>query len=100
MDGVVYPDYVKTCTALGKVPFPKPQPGAKGPAPEFHPDKYQVCILNYDCYSVHMSKEMAAFLKQEHPYVRIVMIPAGCTGTAQIPDLMLNRPFKVAMKDA
>ena len=94
------PDYTRSCLAAGKQPFPKNGKLPGGQTVNFDHTKHQVCILLFDAYSVHISREFAAFLAAKHPYIRIVMVPAGCTGIAQVPDLILNRTFKAAIKAA
>lgn len=47
---------------------------------------------------VHISAEFLEWLRETYPFVRLNMIPPGCTSKVQIADIVLNRPFKVRMK--
>ena len=48
-------------------------------------------IIQIDVYTVHTCKEFRDWLKNKHPYLHLVYIPAGCTGVAQVADTVLNR---------
>ncbi len=80
---IIFPRYKAVCMELKK---------------DFTGAKAQRSILQFDLYTVHVSKDFLSWLHANYPMFNIVLVPAGCTGVAQIPDLVLNRPFKHAMK--
>lgn len=47
---------------------------------------------------MHVAEEFITWLREKYPFVRLNIIPAGCTSKVQIADIVLNRPFKVRMK--
>lgn len=49
---------------------------------------------------MHISSEFMTWLRREYPFIKVNMVPAGCTSKCQIADICLNRPFKVCMKKA
>jgi len=71
----------------------------------------QECILQFDLYKVtasafslkvshlvilqvHVCEEFTSWLKETYPFIRLNIIPAGCTSKVQVADVVLNRPFK------
>ena len=56
--------------------------------------------LTHVALQVHISQEFLSWLQLEYPFVKLNLIPAGCTSKVQIADICLNRPFKVCMKKA
>ena len=52
----------------------------------------QVAIIHLDVYSVHISKDFRTFLKNTFQgRFKLVYVPAGTTGIAQVADVCLNR---------
>lgn len=51
-------------------------------------------ILVLDCWSVHKSEAFRLFLRNHHPRIHLVFVPANCTSHLQVADVMLQRPFK------
>lgn len=49
---------------------------------------------------VHIAEEFLSWLRREYPFIKLNLVPAGCTSKVQIADIILNRPFKVCMKKA
>ena len=47
---------------------------------------------------MHISAEFLEWLRDSYPFVRLNIVPAGCTSKVQIAYIVLNRPFKVKMK--
>jgi hypothetical protein len=47
---------------------------------------------------VHVAEEFTSWLKETYPFIRLNIVPAGCTSKVQIADVVLNRPFKARMK--
>lgn len=54
-----------------------------------------MCVI---LLQVHVADEFVTWLKETYPFVRLNIIPAGCTSKVQIADVVLNRPFKAKMK--
>lgn len=51
-------------------------------------------IVNMDVYKVHNSEEFLTWIKATHPDILLLYIPPGCTGKAQVCDLVINKAFK------
>ena len=51
-------------------------------------------ILLLDVWSVHTSEEFRMWLRQRHPRIHLVYVPANCTSKLQPADVALQRPFK------
>lgn len=77
---ILYPAYIQRCQKLG-----------------LNAGK-QECVLQYDLYKVHVAEEFVSWLKETYPFIRLNIIPAGCTSKVQIADVVLNRAFKARMK--
>lgn len=60
------------------------------------PDFPAVVIL--DCWSVHISAEIRAWVAKAHPDVRVLFVPANCTGRMQPCDLAGQRELKCALR--
>jgi hypothetical protein len=43
-------------------------------------------------------KEFLSFMRETHPTIKLVFVPAGCTSLAQPCDVFLQRPFKHSMQ--
>lgn len=58
------------------------------------------CTTSYVCLlqQVHVCDEFLKWLKQTYPFIRLNIVPAGCTSKVQIADVVVNRPFKARMK--
>ncbi len=75
---------------------------------ELHLDVSQVCLVFLDVWRVHISKEFLIWVKQTYDYIKLAFIPPGkliyslvlylfilgCTGVAQVCDLVVNKPIK------
>jgi hypothetical protein len=55
-------------------------------------------ILLLDCWKVHTNGEFPAWLKEKHPRIHAVYVPANCTSQLQVADVMLQRPFKAGIR--
>ena len=53
-----------------------------------------------DCWSVHISKEFREWMKNHHPKIHILYILANCTSIYQPADVIIQRPFKHAFRQA
>jgi len=51
-------------------------------------------VLVLDVWAVHKSEEFRMFLRQQHPNIHLVFVPACCTSKLQVADVILQRPFK------
>jgi len=72
-------DYVEAVI----VPYVKQHGGA---------DKRVLLVL--DVWAVHKSGEFRRFLRQQHPNIHLLFVPARCTSKLQVADVVLQRPFK------
>ena len=59
---------------------------------------HQDLIWLIDCWSVHISKEFRAWMKNNHPRIHLLFIPANCTYIFQPTDVIPQRPFKHAFR--
>ena len=57
-----------------------------------HKDSNLIWLL--DCWSVHKSKEFVAWIKEKHPNILLIFVPANCIFIYQPADVILQRPFK------
>lgn len=55
-------------------------------------------ILVLDVWAVHKSAEFREFIKEHHPNIHLVYVPANCTSKLQVADVILQRPFKHGVK--
>ena len=55
---------------------------------------FQKRLLIWDSFRAHMSENTKKILKQKR--IDQAIIPAGCTGIVQAPDVVWNKPFKVS----
>ena len=60
----------------------------------------QEMIWLIDCWSVHISKEFREWMKNHHPKIHILYILANCTSIYQPADVIIQRPFKHAFRQA
>ena len=51
-----------------------------------------------DCWSVYKSKEFILWVKENHPQILLIFVPANCTSVFQPADVILQRPFKHAFR--
>jgi hypothetical protein len=63
------------------------------------PEK-QECILQLDVWSVHRSIAFRTWLDANYNWITYLYVPANCTGIAQPCDVGIQRPFKLAIKQA
>jgi hypothetical protein len=63
------------------------------------PEK-QECILQLDVWSVHRSIAFRTWLDANYDWITYLFVPANCTGIAQPCDVGIQRPFKLAIKQA
>ena len=59
---------------------------------------YQDMIWFINYWSVNVSKEFRAWMKNNHPRIHLVFVPANCTSVFQPTHVILQRPFKHAFK--
>ena len=55
-------------------------------------------VLVLDVWSVHISQEFREWIKKEHPRIHLVYVPPNCTSELQVADVILQRPFKVGIR--
>ena len=51
-------------------------------------------VLVLDVWSVHKSEEFRGYMRERHPRIHLVFVPANCTSKLQVADVVLQRPFK------
>ena len=51
-------------------------------------------VLVLDVWAVHTSEAFRLYLRQKHPRIHLVYVPANCTSKLQVADVALQRPFK------
>jgi hypothetical protein len=51
-------------------------------------------ILMLDVWAVHKSEEFRLHVRNKHPRIHLVFVPANCTSKLQVADVALQRPFK------
>ena len=54
-------------------------------------------LLVWDTFRVHCCDEIEKYLQKLN--VKQLVIPSGCTGLIQAPDVSWNRPFKQKLQD-
>ncbi|GAQ88167.1 hypothetical protein KFL_004060010 [Klebsormidium nitens] len=54
----------------------------------------QKMIWLVDCWKVHKSAEFLGNMAERFPLVKVLFVPANCTGKLQPADVVLQRPFK------
>jgi hypothetical protein len=59
-------------------------------------DSHMVLVL--DVWAVHKSEEFRKFLRMHHPNIHLVFVPPNCTSRLQVADVVLQRPFKHALR--
>lgn len=59
---------------------------------QLHADAKIILVL--DVWAVHKSEEFRLFLRNQHPRIHLVFVPANCTSKLQVADVALQRPFK------
>jgi hypothetical protein len=47
-----------------------------------------------DCWKVHISREFLGWLKENHPLLHPLFVPASCTSKQHVADVVLQRPIK------
>lgn len=55
-------------------------------------------VLILDCWSVHISKRFLEWMALNHPLIRLLFVPANCTGVMQPCDLAGQRELKCALR--
>ena len=70
------------------------QPYRKQVIAELNLDKDSKLVWLLDSWSVHKSKEFVAWIKETHPNILLIFVPANCTSIYQPADVILQRPFK------
>lgn len=55
-------------------------------------------VLVLDCWSVHIKGDFPAWLREKHPQIHVVYVPANCTSKLQVADVILQRPFKCGLR--
>lgn len=55
-------------------------------------------ILVLDCWAVHLKGEFPSWMADKYPQIHVVYVPANCTSTLQVADVMLQRPFKCGLR--
>lgn len=64
------------------VPFAKQRVIEHGLQPDSH------IVLVLDVWSVHKSAEFRKFMRDKHPNIHLVFVPANCTSKLQVADVM------------
>ena len=57
-------------------------------------------VLVLDVWAVHKSEEFRKFLRTHHPKIHLVFVPPNCTSELQVADVILQRPFKCALRNS
>ena len=57
-----------------------------------HKDSKFIWLL--DCWSVHKSKEFVVWIKEKHPTILLIFVPADYTSMYHPAYVILQRPFK------
>lgn len=60
----------------------------------------QVCVVLLDCWAVHRGAEFRAYMAEAHPSIRLLFVPACCTGKLQPLDLAVNKAIKDHVRTA
>lgn len=55
-------------------------------------------VLVLDVWAVHKSEEFRKFLRTHHSHIHLVYVPPNCTSRLQVADVILQRPFKHALR--
>lgn len=55
-------------------------------------------VLVLDVWAVHKSEEFRTFLREQHPRIHLVFVPANCTSKLQVADVALQRSFKHGLR--
>jgi hypothetical protein len=58
----------------------------------------QYSILYIDAWSVHRSEAFRDWMQATHPLIRLIFVPATCTGILQPADVGLQRVIKHRLK--
>ena len=61
------------------------------------PDDFPAVVI-LDCWSVHISADIRAYVAREYPAIRLLFVPANCTGRMQPCDLAGQRELKCALR--
>lgn len=56
-------------------------------------------ILVLDVWAVHISQEFRMYMRQKHPRIHLIYVPANCTSKLQVADVALQRPFKSHIRE-
>jgi hypothetical protein len=56
------------------------------------------CVWIIDCWSVHIKASFVAWVQSRYPFIRILFIPANCTGLMQPCDLAGQRDLKCILR--
>jgi len=56
------------------------------------------CVWLIDCWSVHIKDSFIAWVQSQYPFIRILFIPANCTGLMQPCDLAGQRDLKCILR--
>jgi hypothetical protein len=59
---------------------------------ELRSDAHMILLL--DAWAVHKSAQFRTWMKQHHPRIHLLYVPANCTSKLQLADVALQRPFK------
>ncbi|HEV7738215.1 MAG TPA: hypothetical protein VGO47_12700, partial [Chlamydiales bacterium] len=51
-----------------------------------------------DCWTVHCSWEFLGWMKEHHPNIIVLFVPANCTGVFQPCDVGIQRALKLSIK--
>ncbi|KII82826.1 hypothetical protein PLICRDRAFT_169188, partial [Plicaturopsis crispa FD-325 SS-3] len=60
----------------------------------------QECILQLDVWVVHRSVAFRTWMDLHYTWIRLIFVPAGCTGVAQPCDVGMQRPVKMSIKNS
>lgn len=56
------------------------------------------CIWIIDCWSVHIKDAFLVWIRKQYPFIRVLFIPANCTGLMQPCDLVGQRDLKCILR--
>lgn len=58
----------------------------------------QHALLLWDVYASHRCEEERTYIADALPWLKLVFVPANCTGFLQPADVSLNKPFKTRVR--
>lgn len=60
----------------------------------------QHTLLLWDVYASHRCEQVRSYIADALPWLKLVFVPANCTGFLQPADVSLNKPFKTHVRQS